>query len=45
MGEQQRREFQEALLDCRWQDLPGRWQAAVLAAEDNRPSFASSGAS
>jgi hypothetical protein len=40
MGEQQRREFQEALLDAdSFEDLPGKWQAAVVAAEQNRPKL------
>src|SRR5215208_1642431 len=34
MGADQRRELQEALLDAdTFEDLPGKWQAAVLAAE------------
>jgi hypothetical protein len=34
MGDLQRREFHEALLDAdTFEDLPGRWQAAVLEAE------------
>jgi hypothetical protein len=38
MGERQRREFHEALLDAdRFEDLPGKWQAAILKAERNRP--------
>ena len=37
MGELQRREFHEALLDAgSFEDLPGRWQAAIVAAEQNR---------
>ncbi len=40
MGADQRREFQEALLEAdSFEDLPGKWQAAVLAAEQNRPTF------
>jgi hypothetical protein len=40
MGDQQRREFQEALLDAdTFDDLPGKWQAAVLQAEENQPSL------
>jgi hypothetical protein len=40
MGDQQRREFQEALLEAdRFEDLPGRWQAAILKAEENRPKL------
>jgi hypothetical protein len=34
MGADRRREFQEALLDAdSFEDLPGKWQAAILAAE------------
>ena len=37
MSEDQRREFHEALLDAdAFEDLPGKWQAAVLAAEAAR---------
>jgi hypothetical protein len=40
MAEQQRREFHEALLEAgRFEDLPGKWQAAVLKAEQNRPKL------
>ena len=40
MSEAQRREFHEALLDAdAFEDLPGKWQAAVLAAEQNRPTL------
>ena len=40
MGAEQRREFQEALLDANtFEDLPGKWQAAILQAEQNRPSL------
>jgi hypothetical protein len=36
MSEQQRREFHEALLDAdSFEDLPGRWQAAIVAAEQH----------
>jgi hypothetical protein len=36
----QRREFHEALLDAdAFEDLPGKWQAAILKAEENRPSL------
>jgi hypothetical protein len=36
----QRREFREALLEAAtFEDLPGKWQTAVLAAERNRPQF------
>jgi hypothetical protein len=38
MGKHQRHEFQEALLDAEtFEDLPGKWQAAILKAEQNRP--------
>jgi hypothetical protein len=40
MGEIQRREFHEALLDAdRFEDLPGKWQAAILKAEQSRPKL------
>ena len=40
MGELQRREFHEALLDAAtFEELPGKWQAAILAAEQNRPKL------
>jgi hypothetical protein len=40
MGEFQRREFHEALLDAdSFEDLPGKWQAAVVTAEQNRPNL------
>ena len=36
----QRREFHEALLDAdTFEDLPGKWQAAILKAEENRPKL------
>jgi hypothetical protein len=36
----QRREFHEALLDPdTFEDLPGKWQAAFLKAEENRPNL------
>jgi hypothetical protein len=36
----QRREFHEALLEAgSFEDLPGKWQAAVLTAEQNRPTL------
>jgi hypothetical protein len=39
MSDLQRREFQEALLDAdAFEDLPGKWQAAVLKPEANRPN-------
>ena len=37
MSDLQRREFQEALLDADdFEDLPGKWQAAILEAEQSR---------
>jgi hypothetical protein len=37
LGELQRREFHEALLEtATLEDLPGKWQAAILEAEQNR---------
>jgi hypothetical protein len=34
----QRRELHEALLEAdSFEDLPGKWQAAILEAEQNRP--------
>jgi hypothetical protein len=42
MGDLQRCEFQEALLDAdAFEDLPGKckWQAAILKAEGNRPNL------
>jgi hypothetical protein len=34
MGDDQRREFHEALLDADgFEDLPGKWQAAIVEAE------------
>ena len=40
MSDQQRREFHEALLDADgFEDLPGKWQAAILKAEQNRPKL------
>jgi hypothetical protein len=42
LGELQRREFHEALLEADgFEDLPGKWQAAILEAEQNRPSCGS----
>jgi hypothetical protein len=39
-GADQRREFHEALLDAdSFEDLPGKWQAAVVAADQNRPKL------
>jgi hypothetical protein len=40
MGDLQRREFHEALLDAdEFEDLPGKWQAAILSAEQSRPKL------
>jgi hypothetical protein len=40
MSDLQRREFHEALLDAEtFEDLPGKWQAAILNAEENRPNL------
>jgi hypothetical protein len=40
MGEDRRREFHEALLEAdSFEDLHGMWQAAILAAEQNRPNL------
>jgi hypothetical protein len=40
MSERQRREFHEALLDAdAFEDLPGKWQAAILKAEAARPNL------
>jgi hypothetical protein len=39
-SDQQRRDFHEALLDAdSYEDLPGKWQAAILDAERNRPKL------
>jgi hypothetical protein len=38
MSDQQRRDFHEALLDAdAFEDLAGKWQAAILEAEQSRP--------
>jgi hypothetical protein len=38
----QRQEFHEALLDAgSFENLAGKWEAAILKAERNRPSFGS----
>jgi hypothetical protein len=40
LGELQRREFYEALLEAgSFEDLHGKWQAAILEAEQNRPKL------
>jgi hypothetical protein len=40
LSHQQRREFHEASLEAEsFEDLPGKWQAAILKAEQNRPKL------
>jgi hypothetical protein len=40
MTDAQRREFHEALLDAdTFEDLPGKWQAAIIKAEQDRPNL------
>jgi hypothetical protein len=40
LGADKRREFHEALLDAdTFEDLPGKWQAAILTAEQKRPNL------
>jgi hypothetical protein len=40
MDEARRREFDEALLEAgSFEDLPGKWQAAILMAERSRPGL------
>ena len=40
LGDLQRREFHEALLEAAtFEDLPGKWQAAIIEAEHNRPDL------
>ena len=40
LGADQRREFREALLDAdAFEDLPGKWQAAIVRAEQSRPKL------
>jgi hypothetical protein len=40
MSDVQRREFHEALLDAdSFEDLPGKWQTAILKAEQSRPTL------
>ena len=40
MSDRQRREFYVSLLDAdTFEDLPGKWQAAILNAEQNRPKL------
>jgi hypothetical protein len=40
MSAEQRGEFHEALLDAdTFEDLPGKWQAPIVKAEENRPKL------
>ena len=40
LSDLQRREFHEALLEAAsFDDLPGKWQAPILAADRNRPKL------
>ena len=40
LSDLQRREFHEALLEADdFEDLPGKWQAAILKAEQSRPKL------
>jgi hypothetical protein len=40
MSDGHRREFHEALLDAAsFEDLSGKWQGAILEAEQNRPKL------
>ena len=40
IGDLQRREFREALLEAdTFEDLPGKWQAAILESEQSRPKL------
>ena len=40
LGDLQRREFHEAPLDADcFEDLPGKWQAAIMEAEESRPTL------
>ena len=40
LGDLQLREFHEALLDAdRFEDLDGKWQAAIVQAEQSRPKL------
>ena len=40
MSGQTRREFHEAVLEAQaFEDLAGKWQAAILEAEKNRPQL------
>jgi hypothetical protein len=40
MSAEQRREFHESLLDAdSFEDVPGKWRAAIIKAERNRPKL------
>jgi hypothetical protein len=40
LGDHQRRELHEALVEAdTFEELPGKWQAAILKAEQNRPKL------
>jgi hypothetical protein len=40
MSDYQRRELRESLLDADcFEDVPGKWQAAIVKAEQNRPKL------
>lgn len=40
LDERQRQEFRKALLEAgTFEDLSGKWQAAILNAEENRPTL------
>jgi len=40
LGDLQRGEFHEALFEAvTFEDLPGKWQAAILRAKQNRPKL------
>jgi hypothetical protein len=40
LGDLQRREFHEALLEAdAFEDLAGKWQVAIVTAEQNRPKL------
>jgi len=40
MDDSQRQEFQEALLAADgFEELPGKWQAAILESEEHRPKL------
>ena len=40
MSDLQRREFHGGLLEAHsFEDLPGKWQAAILEAQQNRPKL------